>query len=103
MQRSFEMEMTPGAVSPCWSALSFLKFASLRQEKWAVAYQNYNRLYPDGLKGNLAGGRRHVSSFHNLRYSCMTPFLYVGDDGIKRYAKYRVLPLKGADESAIEP
>ena len=55
------------------------------------------------MKGNIAGGRRHVSSFQNLRYSCMTPFLYVGDDGIKRYAKYRVLPLKDEPESGIDP
>jgi hypothetical protein len=103
MQSPFDIEMNTGAVSPFWSALSFLKFGWLRQEKWAIAYQNYNRLYPDGLKGNIAGGRRHVSSFHNLRYSCMTPFLYVGDDGIKRYAKYRVLPLEDEPESGIDP
>ena len=98
----FDIEMNSGVVSLFWSAVSFLKFAALRQEKWGVEYQDYNRLYPDGLKGSQAAGRRHVSSFHNVHYYCKTPFLFLGDDRIKRYAKYRVLPLHFEPESGLE-
>jgi hypothetical protein len=102
MRSPFDIEMNSGVVSLFWSAVSFLKFASMRQEKWGVEYQNYNRLYPDGLKGSEGAGRRHVSSFHNVHYYCKTPFLFIGDDGIKRYAKYRVLPFDPEPETGLE-
>jgi hypothetical protein len=98
----FDIEMNSGVVSLFWNAVSFLKFGKLRQEKWGVEYQDYNRKYPDGLKGSQAAGRRHVSSFHNVHYYCKTPFLFLGKDGIKRYAKYRVLPYDPEPETGIE-
>jgi arachidonate 5-lipoxygenase len=98
----FDIEMNSGVVSLFWSAVSFLKFGKLRQEKWGVEYKDYNRRYPDGLAGSQAAGRRHVSSFHNVHYYCKTPFLYLGTDGIKRYAKYRVLPFDPEPETGTE-
>lgn len=74
----------------------------MRQEQWGVEYQNYNRHYPDGLKGSQDAGRRHVNSFHNVHYYCKTPFLFIGDDGIKRYAKYRVLPFDPEPQTGLE-
>jgi hypothetical protein len=103
LRSPFDLELNTGVFAPFWSAVSFLKFASLKKEKWAVAYQEFNRRYPDGLKGNIEGGRRHVSSFHNLRYYCETPFLFIGDDGFRRYAKYRVLSFLDEPESGIDP
>jgi hypothetical protein len=102
LRSPFDIELNSGAVSLFWSAVSFLKFAKLRQEQWGVEYQNYNRLYPDGLKGSQAAGRRHASSFHNVHYYCKTPLLFLGDDGIRRYAKYRVLPFDPEPETALE-
>jgi hypothetical protein len=102
LRSPFDLEMNSGVVSLFWSAVSFLKFAQLRQEKWGVEYQNYNRRYPDGLKGSEAAGRRHVSSFHNVHYYAKTPFLFIGEDGIRRYAKYRVLPFDPEPETGLE-
>jgi hypothetical protein len=102
LRSPFDIEMNSGVVSLFWSAVSFLKFAKLRQEQWGVEYQNYNRLYPDGLKGSQGAGRRHASSFHNVHYYCKTPFLFMGEDGIKRYAKYRVLPFDPEPETGLE-
>ncbi len=99
----FDIEMNTGQTSLFWSAVSFLKFAKMRREKYGIEYRNFNRRYPDGLKGSMEAGRRHASSFHNLRYYCKTPFLYVGRDGLKRYAKYRVMPADGAPETGIDP
>jgi hypothetical protein len=47
----FDIEMNSGETSLFWSAVSFLKFASSRKEKWGVEYVEYNRKYPEGLKG----------------------------------------------------
>jgi arachidonate 5-lipoxygenase len=103
LRSPFDIEMNSGAVSLFWSAVSFLKFASLRQERWGVEYQNYNRQYPDGLRGSQAAGRRHVTSFHNVHYYAKTPFLFLGDDGIKHYAKYRVVPFEPEPETGLDP
>src|SRR5258708_33948660 len=102
LRSPFDIETNSGVVSLFWSAVSFLKFARLRQEQWGVEYQNYNRLYPDGLKGSQGAGRRRVSSFHNVHYYCKTPFLFIGEDGLKRYAKYRVLPFDPEPETGRE-
>lgn len=98
----FDLEMNTGAKSLFWSAASFLKFAQLRREKYGVEYVDYNRNYPDGLAGSQAAGRRHAESFTDLRYYCKTPFLFIGADGIRRYAKYRALPADKRPESGID-
>jgi len=98
----FDIEMNTGAVSLFWNAVSFLKFAALRDEKWGVEYVEYLRRYPDGVDGNKAALRRDPTSFHNLHYYCKTPFLFLGSDGIKRYAKYRVLPFDPEEETGVE-
>lgn len=95
----FDMEFNSGEFSVFWSALSFLKFAISRKEKYGVDWVEYNKKYPDGSLGAAKSVRRHASSFSNLHYYCKTPFLYVGKDGIKHYAKYRVLPYDDVPES----
>lgn len=98
----FDIEMNTGETSLFWSAVSFLKFAKLRQEKYGIEYRDYNRLYPDGLAGSQKAGRRHATSFLHLHYYSKTPFLYLGSDGIRRYAKYRAVAADGTPESGIE-
>lgn len=97
----FDIEMNSGPISLFWNAASFLKFGKLRQEKWGVEYVEYMRQYPDGEHGARVSLRRDPSSFHNIHYYCKTPFLFVGSDGIKRYAKYRVLPFDEEPETGI--
>lgn len=98
----FDLEMNSGEVSLFWSAASFLQFAKMRNEKWGVEYVEYNRRYPEGLEGAKHAVRRHATSFHNLHYYAKTPFLFVGKDQIKRYAKYRIIPLEDIPESGKE-
>ena len=97
----FDIEMNTGETSLFWSAASFLQFARLRQQKYAVEYCDYYRKYPDGLKGAQISLRRNPTSFENLRFYCKTPFLFIGTDNIKRYAKYRCRPLDNAPETGI--
>ena len=97
----FDLEMNTGEKSLFWSAASFIQFARLRKEKYGIEYRNYYRKYPDGLKGAQMSLRRNPTSFHNLRFYCKTPFLYIGTDGVKRYAKYRARPLDKEPETGI--
>ncbi|MBX2868449.1 MAG: hypothetical protein KTR18_07215 [Acidiferrobacterales bacterium] len=97
----FDLEMNTGEVSLFWSAASFMQFARLRREKYGVEYRDYYRKYPEGLQGAEVSLRRNPTSFHNLRFYCKTPFLFVGKDGVKRYAKYRCRPLNNEEETGI--
>lgn len=99
----FDIEMNTGQTSLFWSAVSFLKFASLRKEQYGIEYRDFNRKYPDGLKASQVAGRRHATSFQNLHYYCKTPFLFIGIDGMKHYAKYRAIPDDDTPESGIDP
>jgi hypothetical protein len=98
----FDIEMNTGAQSLFWNAVSFLKFGAMRQEKWGVEYVEYMRRYPDGVDGTHGAVRRDPISFHNLHYYSKTPFLFLGTDGIKRYAKYRVMPFEDEKETGVE-
>ncbi len=102
LKSPFDIEMNTGVTGLFWSAASFIAFARNRQEKWGVEYVEYNRQYPEGLEGAKISVRRHATSFHNLHYYCKTPFLFIGKDQIKRYAKYRVLPADNEKESGID-
>jgi catalase len=97
----FDIEMNTGEISLFWSAYSFLQFAKLRQEKHGVEYIEYYKKYPEGLKGAELALRRNPTSFQNLRYYCKTPFMFIGDDEIKRYSKYRVKPLNNEPEMGV--
>ena len=97
----FDMELNTGRYSLFWSAVSFLKFASMRHQQWGVQYVEFYRKYPDAWRGAVESGRRDVSSFHNQRYYSKTPFLFIGTDGIRRYAKYRVTPFDDEEETGI--
>ncbi len=98
-----DLELNSGKFSVFWSALSFLKFAAARSEKWGVDWVTYNRKYPDGSLGAQMSVRRHASSFHNIRYHAKTPFLYMSTEGVKYYCKYKVRPFDDIPESGIDP
>lgn len=98
----FDIEMNTGQTTLFWSALSFRKFGDLKKERWAVTYVDFIRKYPEGVKGAVKALRRDPTSFTNLRYYCKTPFLFIGKDGIKRYAKYRVIPFDDVPETGLQ-
>lgn len=74
----------------------------MRQEKYGVEYVEYLRRYPEGVDGTKGAVRRDPTSFHNLHFYSKTPFLFLGSDGIKRYAKYRVMPFDNEKETGVE-
>jgi hypothetical protein len=98
----FDIEMNTGAPGLFWNAVSFLKFASLRSEKYGIQYVEYMRKYPEGARGAKEAMYRDPISFHNIHYYNQTPFLFMGTDGIKRYAKYRVMPADKEAETGLK-
>jgi arachidonate 5-lipoxygenase len=97
----FDLELNTGERSAFWSAASFFKFGSLGKEKWGVSEVEFLRKYPDGEYGIIKALRRNPTSFYNMQYYSKTPFYFIGKDGIKRYAKYRVVPANGEPETGI--
>lgn len=98
----FDIELNTGATSLFWNAASFLKFAQMRDEKHAVCYVEYIQKYPEGVSGAIESLRKAPDSFTNLKYYCQTPFLFTGNDGIQRYAKYRVVPAEDMPEPGLQ-
>ncbi len=97
----FDLECNSGHISLFWSVASFLRFASLRKEKWGVQYQELYRKYPMSYKGALDAIRRDADSYANMHYYSKTPFYFIGKDGITRYAKYRVIPFDDEPETGL--
>lgn len=97
----FDLECNTGEINLFWSAASFLQFAKLRKEQWGVEYVEYYRKYPQGIKGAQEALRKDATSFTNLRYYALTPFLFYGKDKVKRYAKYRVIPFDDIPETGL--
>ena len=95
----FDLELNTGEVALFWSASSFLRFAKYKRTKYGIQYHEYYKKYPAGVKGALVGMRRDPTSFTNLTYYSQTPLLWVGSDGVKRYAKYRIVPGDDVPES----
>jgi len=97
----FDLQCNTGKINLFWSAASFIQFAKMRKQQWGIEYHDYYRKYPEGLKGAQAALRRNPTSFTNLHFYALTPFLFIGIDKIKRYAKYRVIPFKDEPETGI--
>ncbi|TVQ50301.1 MAG: catalase [Saprospirales bacterium] len=91
-QSPFDMNLNTGSITLFWNAASFLKLAKMRRQKWGIEYQDYYKKYPIGKAGAIETLRRNPTSFSNLTYYSKTPFNFIGDDGVQRYAKYRAIP-----------
>jgi len=95
--------LNSGKFSVFWSAISFWKFARLRQERWGVDWVTYNKNYPKGALSAQYASRRHATSFHNVRYHTQSPFLFISTQGIKYYCKYKVRPYEDIPETGEDP
>jgi arachidonate 5-lipoxygenase len=102
LKSPLDLELNSGEFGVFWSAISFLKFAALRKEKYGVDFIEYNRKYPDGSLGAAKSVRRNATSFHNVRYHTQTPFLFIDESGIKYYCKYKVRPYEDIPETGVD-
>lgn len=98
----FDLQFNSGQKPLFWSAVSFIRFGTMKKAKYGLNYVEWNKHYPDGWEGANDALRRNPTSFHNIHYYTKTPFNFVGKDGIQRYAKYRILPNDDSLESGKE-
>ena len=97
----FDLELNTGSISLFWNVASFMKLASLRQQKWGVEYENYYKEYPVGKEAAIDNLRRNPSTFANLVYHNQTPLQWNTGEGFVGYAKYRVVPFEEIEESGL--
>lgn len=97
----FDLELNTGKISLFWNVASFVQLAKLRQQQWGVEYQNYYKEYPVGKEAAIDNLRRNPTSFSHLTYHNQTPLLWNSDDGVKGYAKYRIIPIEDISEPGI--
>jgi len=98
-----DLQLNTNTFGVFWSAISFWKFAKLRQEKWGVDWVTYSKNYPAACLSAQNASRRHATSFHNIRYYSQAPFLFISSNGIKYYCKYKVRPFEDIPETGIDP
>ena len=97
----FDLECNTGQISLFWNVASFMKLAKMREQKWGVEYEHYYKFYPVGKEAAIDNLRRNPESFAHMVYHNQTPLLWNSDDGVKGYAKYRVIPYEPVLESGI--
>jgi len=96
-----DMMMNTGPRSIFWSTWNFVQFVKNRHEHGGTQYQDYYKLFPEGLAGARTGVRFRPTSFTQLYYYAQCPVLFEGKDGIKRYVKFRVIPEDRGPESGL--
>jgi arachidonate 5-lipoxygenase len=95
----FDMNLNTGSISLFWNVASFLKLATMRNQKYGIEYIDYYKRYPVGKEAAIDNLRRNPTSFSNLSYYSQTPFNFMGSDGVQRYVKYRAIPY---DKNTVE-
>lgn len=86
-----DLELNNGR-SLFWTARNFLDFVRLRRNKRGVCYTSWYEKYPDGRAAAQDSIAVLPDSYHTLEYTSQCPTWWVGTDGVKRYACYRVVP-----------
>lgn len=104
-----DIEMNTGTTSLFWSAHNFLfeffpsQDTTLKGDPLELRYRTFYEKYPQGLAAAKDGIRRDPTSFAELRYHSQTAQWFVGKDGVKRYAKFRLVPFDDVPETGLVP
>lgn len=97
-----DIELNTGTISLFWTARNFAEFAQQRRHRVnELAYWNYYDKHPRGLLAAEDGIRKYPASFSQLYYHSQTATRFVGEDGVLRYAKYRLEPADGGPETGL--
>ena len=96
----FDLELNTGSITLFWNAMSFLKLAKMRKERYGVEYGEYYKNYPVAKDAARRTLRRDPKTFADLTYYNKTPLLWEADDGTRYYAKYRIVPAGEIDAAA---
>lgn len=96
-----DLEMNTGTTSLFWSARNFIEFVKCREKTNGTAFVRFYDKYPTGLDAAWDGIRRYPTSFAELYYHSQCAQLFVGKDGVRRYAKFRLVPFDRGPESGL--
>jgi len=75
-----------------WTTRNFLEFVKMRRNDRGQCYSEWYEKYPEGRAAAQDSLAFEPSSYHTLEYTSQCPNLWIGSDGVKRYACYRVIP-----------
>lgn len=98
VKTELDLELNNGR-SLFWNARNFLEFVRMRRNARGICYTAWYQKYPAGRAAAQDSIAVLPGSYHTLEYTSQTPTWWIGSDGVKRYACYRVIP-RGAP---VEP
>lgn len=98
VESPLDLELNNGR-SLFWNTRNFLQFVKMRRNTRGVCYTEWYAKYPDGRAAAQDSIAVLPSSYHTLEYTSQCPTWWIGSDGVKRYACYRVVPVGQAPES----
>ncbi len=98
-----DLEMNTGTISLFWTARNFLEFFMAQGMVNGLAFSTFYDKYPLGLQAGKDGIRKYPETFAQMYYHAQTAQLFLGKDGVKRYAKFRLIPWDRGPETGIIP
>jgi arachidonate 5-lipoxygenase len=97
----FDLELNTGTISLFWSARNFIEFVRCREKTNGTAFVRFYDKYPRGLDAAWDGIRKYPTSFAELYYHSQCAQLFIGKDGVRRYAKFRLIPFERGPETGL--
>ncbi len=96
-----DLEMNTGEFPPTPTAYLFWRFMVATIKGRHVEYKKYMDSYPRAQMSAQTGVRRNPTSFAQMYYYTQTVFHFKGEDGLTRYAKYRLIPQNRGEETGL--
>ncbi len=98
----FDMLMNNGNTTPFWNMDTFWQFMRCRMKGGRAALIEYFRRNPRCYMNVRDAVRRDAKSFANLFYYSQIPLEFHAFDGVRRYAKFRLIPVDpGAERDGV--
>lgn len=93
-----DLLMNTGTAAPFWNMDTFWQFTFAKLIGGRAHLIGYFKRNPRCYMNVRAAVRRDPSSYADQHYHSQTPLRFVADDGLERFAKFRLLPFKEAQE-----
>lgn len=84
--------MNSGQTPLFWDARTFLGFMKVSTQGRGKFYTSFLRTHPNAAFGGGDAVRRNPDSFSKMSYNSKTATGFIGNDGVYRYARYRLIP-----------
>jgi len=94
----FDMLMNNGTATPFWNMDTFKQFMSAKMKGGRTSLIDFFRRNPRCYMNVRDAVRRDPESFANLFYHSQIPLEFHAADGVRRYAKFRLIPADRDEE-----